>query len=212
MRIDFLRNIEKLVKAKYYRSKIRNKDFTIISNNCWGTFIYKKFGLAYQSPFVNLMLFAPDYIDLLENFSLDTLQKLTFISHENSKYVDEMKKLGIYDTNYPLGLLDGKYELNFLHYKTEEEARTKWLTRCKRINLDKMIIKFSDGDLCNDSLAIRFDALPYKHKLFFSAKSYSNLNSNIQIKKFSQDLRVRDEWKYFEKHLDIYQLINKLSD
>ena len=44
---------------------------TIISNNCWGGFVYQKFNLQYRTPFVGLFIFAPDYIELLENF--DTL-------------------------------------------------------------------------------------------------------------------------------------------
>ena len=73
MRIKIGRNIEKYTKAKINRLRINQDDFTIVSNNCWGTFIYKKFGLNYQSPFINLLIFAPDYIELLENFSLNIL-------------------------------------------------------------------------------------------------------------------------------------------
>lgn len=68
MRIEFIRNIERYIKAKINRSLINKDDFTIISNNCWGTFIYKKYALPYKSPFVNLVVFAPDYIELLEKF------------------------------------------------------------------------------------------------------------------------------------------------
>jgi uncharacterized protein (DUF1919 family) len=42
------------------------KDFTIISDNCWGGFAYKYFGLKYTSPFVGLVIFPSDYIMLLK--------------------------------------------------------------------------------------------------------------------------------------------------
>lgn len=61
------------------KSKLTNKDFTIISNNCWGAFVYQKFNLQYNTPFVGLFLFAPDYIKLLKNFENMINNKLTFI-------------------------------------------------------------------------------------------------------------------------------------
>lgn len=210
MRIEMYRNIEKKVKIEFHKLFLKQADFTIISNNCWGTFIYKKFGLPYQSPFINAMIFAPDYIALLENFSIEKLKKLTFIEHSESKFIDEMKRLDIYGKNYPLGLIDDKYEINFLHYTCKKETLVKWLKRCERINSEKLIFKFSDGDLFEDSMAHRFEALPFKNKICFTAKPFLDLKSNIWIEKFKSDSRVKDEWKHFEKHLNIYKFLNGL--
>ncbi len=210
MRIEILRNFEKYIKSRISRISLRNKNFTIISNNCWGTFIYKKFGLPYRSPFINSMIFAPDYIELLENFSVEKLYNLSFIEHGQSKYIDEMKRLNIYQIDYPIGLIDGKYEVNFLHYKTKEEARQKWLNRCDRIDLNKIIFKFSDGDLFDYSLGKRFDDLEFKNKLMFTSKDY-DFKSNICIERFKNDTRVRDEWRHFGRHLDISLYINNLD-
>ena len=132
MRIEIGRKIEKFVKSKINRLFINKDDFTIISNNCWGTFIYKKFGLPYQSPFVNLVVFAPDYIELLENFSIDTLKELSFIEHKDSKHKDELVRLGLYEEKYPIGILANKYELHFLHYASKEDAQYKWHRRVDR--------------------------------------------------------------------------------
>ncbi|QOY51425.1 DUF1919 domain-containing protein [Candidatus Sulfurimonas baltica] len=48
MRIEIRRNIEKFLKGKINRLRKNQDGFTIVSNNCWGTFIYKKFGLYCQ--------------------------------------------------------------------------------------------------------------------------------------------------------------------
>lgn len=96
MRIEFLHSLEKKLKSAIFRCRLKNHQFTIISNNCWGTFIYKKFGLPYQSPFVNLLIFAPDYIDLLENFSQNILRNITFISNQESKFVEELKRIDLF--------------------------------------------------------------------------------------------------------------------
>lgn len=211
MRIEFIRNIEKYIKSRINRFKIKEDDFTIISNNCWGTFIYKKFGLAYQSPFINLMIFAPDYIELLENFSVELLSQISFIEHKDSKHKDEMLKLNIYGENYPIGILDNQYELHFLHYHSAADAKDKWLRRVDRMNVNKLIFKFSDGDKFEDDMAKRFDNLNFENKVCFTAKEYNGLKSVVTLKKFKNENRVHDEWKHANKNFNIVSFINNLK-
>ncbi len=211
MRIEIGRKIEKYIKAKINRLLINKDDFTIVSNNCWGTFIYKKFGIPYQSPFVNLVIFAPDYIELLENFSIETLNKLSFIEHKDSRHKEELMCLSIYDIDYPIGILDNKYELHFLHYPSKEDAQDKWLRRVKRMNLDKLIFKFSDGDKFESSMAKRFDDLKYKNKVCFVAQEFQDLPSVITLDKFRGSNRVRDEWKHSDKEFDVVKFINAIK-
>jgi len=212
MRIEFGRNIEKFIKAKINRLFINKDDFTIISNNCWGTFIYKKYGLPYNSPFVNLVIFAPDYINLLENFSLEVLNKISFIEHSKSQHKDELISLGIYESDYPIGILDNKYELHFIHYPSAKDAKDMWMRRVKRINTNKIIFKFSDGDKFEDSMAKRFDGLKFKNKIAFFAKEYSKLKSVVTLEKFKGMSRVHDEWKNSKKEFDITKFINNLHE
>ena len=212
MRIEIGRKIEKYVKSKINRLFIDKDDFTIIANNCWATFIYKKYGIPYQTPFVNLMLFAPDYINLLENFSFDMLEKLEFMDQKDSKHADELQRLGIFNGDYPVGLLDGKYELHFLHYHSEADARDKWFRRLKRMNKKRVVFKFSDGDKFEDSMVGRFEALPFKNKILFSAKEYPHTNSVITLEKFRGEERVHDEWKNASKEFDVTKFINNLEE
>ena len=211
MRIEIGRKIEKYIKAKINRLFINKDDFTIVSNNCWGTFIYKKFGISYQSPFVNLVIFAPDYIELLENFSIETLNKLSFIEHKDSRHKEELMCLSLYDTDYPIGVLDNKYELHFLHYPSKKDAREKWLRRVKRMNLNKLIFKFSDGDKFESSMAKRFEDLKFKNKVCFTSKEFKGLPSVTTLDKFKNSDRVRDEWKYSDKEFDVVKFINAIQ-
>lgn len=212
MRIEIGRKIEKYFKAKINRLFINKTDFTIISNNCWGTFVYKKFGLEYGSPFVNLVVFAPDYIDLLENFSLELMRQLSFTTHENSKYKDELIRLGLYEQEYPIGILDGRYELHFIHYHSERDAREKWLKRVERMNLKRIIVKFSDGDLFEESMAERFENLAFKNKIAFVAKEFSESPSFVTLEKFRGEERVRDEWKHSSKEFNLASFINNMQE
>lgn len=212
MRIEIGRKIEKYVKSRINRIFLKKDDFTIIANNCWGTFIYKKYGIPYKTPFVNLMLFAPDYIEFLENFSFALLEKLEFMDQKDSKHADELKRLGIFNGDYPVGLLDGKYELHFLHYRSEADARDKWFRRLKRINKNRVIFKFSDGDKFEDSMVARFEALPFKNKVLFTAKEYPNTKSVVTLEKFKGQTRVHDEWKNASKEFDVLKFINNLEE
>lgn len=192
-----------------YKNKIglKNRNFTIISNNCWGGFVYQKYGIRYQTPFIGLFLFAPDYIKLLKNFENIIFSELSFISFQESKYKEYLNK----DKIYPIGILDNNIELHFLHYKSQKEAKEKWDRRVKRINLSNILFKFSDRDLCDYSLLKDFENLKYKNKICFVAKEYTEFESCIFLKQFRKKTQVEAEWIYYEEYVNIKQLLNNLT-
>lgn len=66
--------------ANYRNKKLTNKDFTIISNNCWGGMLYESYNLPKQSPTVGLFFFAEDYIKFLKDLKKYTIKtQLKFI-------------------------------------------------------------------------------------------------------------------------------------
>src|SRR5690606_37279406 len=91
----------------FFKRHIKNYDFAIVSNNCWGGGFYQALGLPYNTPFIGLYINIPCYIKMLGNMNHYLQQELEFI--DNSKY--PIKK-----SNYPIGLL-GDIEIHFLHYK-----------------------------------------------------------------------------------------------
>lgn len=210
MRIKFLRNIEKKLKGSINRLKLRQTDFSIISNNCWGTFIYKKFNLQYQSPFINLFIFSEDYFELLENFTPQLLESIRFIEHEDSKYIDRLKERGHFRLHYPIGIIGDSIELHFLHYEDKEDAKRKWEERVKRINYDKLLFKFSDSEGASDDMIRQFDALQFKNKICFAANPFADCHSVIHIPRFLGMGKVQDEWKHSEKYYNLSALLNAL--
>ena len=212
MRIEILRNLEKYLKGKYFNLKINKNDFTIISNNCWGTFIYKKFGVPYNSPFVNLFIFPEDYIKLLKNFSKDSLSNIEFINKEQSKFTNRLITYGeSYNNNYPIGLLNKEVELHFLHYTSKEDAFQKWNRRLEKMNFERLIFKFSDTNQCKDESIKEFDELDLPNKVCFTAKPFSQLESVIYLEEFQGQEGVLDEWKFSDDHYDIVKVINDLK-
>lgn len=203
-----LENIKGRLYQFYRKSKLRNKDFTIISNNCWGGFVYQLFELKYNTPFIGLFLFAPDYIELLNNFNEVINNELIFIKANQSKYKNTLKEYGTYG-KYPIGKLNNDIEIHFLHYNTEKEAITKWNERVRRINFDKLLVKFCDRDLCTDELIKEFNNLKFKNKICFTAKEY-DYDCTVKLDECEGMQYVEEEWQYYGKYVDIIKILNSL--
>ena len=87
------------------RRRLKNKNFTIICDNCWAGKVYQELGLPYQTPFVGMFVFSPDYIKMLKNLK-------HYLSGDIPlKFVKESKYIKDFDNAYPLALLD---DLNFI--------------------------------------------------------------------------------------------------
>jgi len=208
----------KLKFRKYYinkTAKLRKKnlcssDFTIISNNCWGGFIYQSYGVSYNSPTIGLYFMAEDYIKFISNLEKNINSKLEFISPKDSKHYDVIKndkKIG----EYPIGKIND-IEIIFLHYSSEEEAYDKWNRRCKRINWDKLLIKFNDQNGCTKEHLCFFDRLDIKNKICFTSSKKMKLKSTIFIPSFKKQKSIYASQEPFGKsrYVNINKIINSL--
>lgn len=148
------------------RSKLKNRDFSIICNNCIAGGIYHRFGLPYSSPTVGLFFYLSDYINFLENFQYYLGQPLKFKDTSVHPEANELRK----KAKYPVGVLGDDVEIHFLHYKNEDEASEKWTRRKKRINFEKLFFIYSDAGDFSEEYLERFKKLPFSNKIFFSAK------------------------------------------
>jgi uncharacterized protein (DUF1919 family) len=159
------RKIVNLIYNNLQRLRLKKKNFVIISNNCWGGDVYESLGIKYNTPFVGLFIYAPCYIMLLKNFNEIVHKEVKFIP--KSKYKEKIE--------YPIGLLDDNIEIHFLHYKSIDEAKSKWDRRIKRLklntDLDNYYFKYDDTDLGNNEILNDFHNLPYKNKISFTRYS-----------------------------------------
>lgn len=131
----FIKINSKIEKRKL-RKKLNTTNFTIISNNCWGSFIYQKYGLEYKSPTVGLYILGHDFVKLCADWETYFKYTLEFIPWEQASYHHALSEV----TPYPVAKL-GDIEIYFMHYHSEEEAADKWYRRVKRINPNHMIFK-----------------------------------------------------------------------
>lgn len=194
------------------RSRLKNKAFTIISNNCWGGQVYKDMGLPYQTPFVGLFLFAPCYIQLLNNLNFYLGKDIKFTMTSRYEFANKQRGRGIYKY-YPIGLLGDDIEIHFMHYSSNSEAREKWFRRLKRINWDTgdIFFKFCDRGLCTEQIIAEFDQLDFPHKVCFTSRNYPELKSTVWIKECRNEPCVVDGGRLYRvgrKYFDAIDWLN----
>lgn len=148
------------VYSRYEQVKLRDKPFILVTNNCWGYGLYESLGREYNTPFIGLFLYPECYLRLLENFDEYLESKLAFGTC--SRYF-------AHQAHYPIGYLRD-IEIHFLHYKSAEEACTKWERRLGRMQQARAggvncYFKFCDRDGCTYEQMARFHALPHPLKL-----------------------------------------------
>ena len=141
------------------RRKLKNKDFSIISNNCWGGFIYQYFGMKYSSPTIGLFIMESDYLKMVTDLKGYMDKELVFINPKESRFYDKITNNGIKEIKYPVALL-GDVEIFFMHYKSKEEVLDKWERRKKRINYNKLLVKFSERIDASEEMIKKFCELP----------------------------------------------------
>lgn len=176
-------------------TKLIDKDTTIITNNCFAGRIMQDLGMQYNSPTLGLYIWYPDYIEFLRNLKYYlTEAKITFVEH--SKYPLGDERRAKWSHWYPIGLLDNKVEVAFLHYHTCEEAAEKWYRRAGRINWEKIMIIGMEQNLCTLPDIYAFDELPYNNKIIFTSRSLPTLKSNIHLEMFDGKDEVGDAYRF----------------
>ena len=151
------------------KEKLRNQNFTILSSNCIGGVIYHKLGLRFLSPTINLWFKPNDFLKFIEN--LEYYLKTEILIESRSS-----------NLGYPVGILgegDRKIYLYFQHYNSFDEAKRKWNSRKKRVNLENLFIIMTDRDGADEEDLKEFDQLCFKNKIVLTGKEYPNIKSAL---------------------------------
>ena len=198
---DKIRDLEWAAYKQKRVKKLKNNDFSIISSNCIGMFMYKDMELPYLSPTINLSIPMNDFVKMAENLRWYMEQKITQA---------ETKE------DYPVGFL-GDVEIRFIHYSTFEEAVWKWEERKKRINWDNLFIAGAERDGCTYETIRRFQQLPYKNKVIFTHVRYPEFPSAYYIKGFEEEKEVGvitffKEQFFKRRYLDDFDYVRFLND
>jgi len=115
--------------------RLRESNVTIVSDLCWGGFMYRRLDLRCMSPFRNLFIHNDDYLRLLGDLREYCGKGLVHVGFKTDP------ETGV----YPVMRL-GDVELRFNHAKTPEEAASQWHQRIDRINWDNLFIMMHTED------------------------------------------------------------------
>ena len=170
--MNLIQRIEWRLYKEIKRLRLKNTTPTIISSNCNGEMMYYDMKLPFLSPTINLSFDMNDYVKFLEN--LKWYMEQPIIPFEDDRF------------DYPCGML-ADIEIRFNHYKTFEGAVAKWEERKKRINWDNLYIIGIDGDNCTHESMLRFDTLPYAHKVIFTNVPHPEIKSAHYMKGFEKN-------------------------
>lgn len=186
------------------RLRLKNKSFTLFSNDCWGAEVYKHFGLPFNTPFIGLMLSAPCYLKLVANFRYYLAQPLEFQDQSIYEEINEMRTG--WKHRFPIATIGGDVEIQFLHYHSDDEARTKWTRRIQRINWDNIFVKF-DGSKgwSTPRLVEEFDQLPFP-RLTLLQGPQEGITSAVVVPRYTAD-----GMQQFERSLPYFDLVGWLN-
>ena len=181
-----------IVETLDAQQKLTNKNFSLISDNCWGGLVYSWLGIQFQSPFINLIVENDDYLKLLGNLEYYLTSELTF----NTKKAQ---------FPHPVGRLKDVV-IHLLHEETPEQAARKWQRRLERFNWNNIFVKFESDDL---ECLNRFDTLPFENKIAFTRNVNSVAPSSICLKEISGEApNVGRTCFVCRKHVDLVDWFN----
>jgi uncharacterized protein (DUF1919 family) len=172
--------------ARIMRQRVTARDFTIISNDCWGGMAYEELGRRYDTPFVGLFLMLEDYMRLLPKLRFGCESKIEFVApsrHEEiNRWRETIKK------PYPIGVLGGDVEIQFLHYANVDEAKAKWNRRAARIHWNRLLVKTCwHDDLRMEGWLREFEELPFQHKLSLVPREIPGLKHSVVLRDYTTD-------------------------
>ena len=197
------------IRIKYYthvrtrfavklRKRLKNDNFSILCSNCIGGTIYNRLGKQFLSPTINLWFYQKDFLKFIQNIHYYLSLELRFIKSNR---------------NYPVGMLDDIC-IYFLHYNSEEEAKTSWNRRKERINFDNLFIIMYDRDGIDEEDYEVFARLKFVNRIMLSDKANYNYPFVKQMtKENDNDTVYLDKDKYgirsFEKQWNYVDWLNK---
>lgn len=163
--------------ANQIRETIGNIPFTIISSNCIAGYFYHDAGREFSTPTINLAFDGEDFVRFCEDLPKYINGKLEFVKYDN--------------VSYPVARIDD-VEIRFIHYRDEQECIETWSRRSARIVWNNIFIITTDRDgMRKNELLKRFDMLPYKNKIMFTAKDRPDYDWEICVPQFRNRFQVK---------------------
>lgn len=193
-----------------YCSLIENP-ITILSDDCWGGYIYHSLYLQFASPTINTLWDKEDYIKFVSNLRFYLKQDLKMEREGNIR--QNLCPIG------SLGLGTQLVKVKFVHSYKFEEAKALWDRRLKRINLKNVFVKIAiDAENENALNYIKAFSRVAENKIcFYSGDCTEQVLYLERFEKFVKTGTRTDTIKYNDyvrimdwlmKSIDLLKLLN----
>ena len=196
------------LKAPLVRAGLKNTDFSILANNCWGGIVSRDRHLPYNSPTCGTYFFSKDYLRFLGDVHGYLAMEMEEVPVNESKYADKLLELHGPDTVIAR-LRD--VEIVMLHYPTFAEAKAKWERRAKRIRWDNLLVKYSDQNEFEPEDFDTFRSLNFKNKLFLTTNPDYQSDFTVVIPDEWHEGYAVDDIKSSFKVMSVNELLNNLT-
>ena len=197
------------LRAPLKRIGLKNRDFSILANNCWGGIVSRDRRLPYNSPTCGTYFFAKEYLRFLSDPHRYLAMELEEVPMAESRYAKEiLEKEGREDVT--VGRM-GDVEVVLLHYPTFAEAKEKWDRRKARIRLDNLLVKFSDQNGFSPEDYETFRNLEFKNKLFLTVNpEYMSGFTRLIPDKWHEGYAV-DDIKSSFRVMNVNEVLNNMK-
>lgn len=193
---NFINRCFEQIRCLFYRKKLENDFFTIISNNCLAGVMYHLLNKPFLSPTINLYFETADFVKFCSN-----------LKYYLSSDVREYKC----DKPFPVGIIkddSGGVKIFFLHYANFEEAKKKWIERAKRVNFDNIIVTFTEHQLpLSLETILAFEKLPFSKKVFLSERRLEGIKSL-----FYQPIYMKSKHKVATDYISLFGKRNFMTN
>lgn len=209
------RKIIVIFHKKLLKRRIKNKEITIISQNCVGGVLYSLIGQQFLSPTINMFIEDNNFVKLvynLEHYMNIPAEPLT------DRYMDPIDP----SIHYPKIKIDD-IELCCLHYRDCSDAINAWERRRKRVNFKRVLVIANSWNMHEKDQLVRKVCENGKYKtICFTYKKYDypgciNLNDSFWhidergiIRPDITDYKPFSYKRFFETYTDIVKLLNEL--
>lgn len=197
-------NFRDFIINRRNRKRLLNDNFTIICSDCTAGCVCKDLKVRMNSPTRNLYFNANDYIKFCQNLDYYLSLRLT----EDDSRVEQPY----------LTAMCGDIRLFLVHYPTLEQAQEEWERRKKRVNYDNLFFLMNDRNGCTEQDIKEFDQLPYKNKVCFTHKQYSEYKSTYCIPgnenyQFIQSaMNYINRWGGVKRYYDYFDFVEWLNN
>ena len=138
-------------------AKLKNKDFTIIANDCCGSLIYDSLHLKKLSPTCSMTIGRYAFVIFCRHLKEYLSMPVEVPTEEERMLYPGCKApigmLHASDTLPPIGLV-------FTHYESLEKARETWCRRRERVNYDNLFFVLNCNMVKDEKLNVSFHRSP----------------------------------------------------